>query len=108
MRPLTLKGGDRNTTLIGMTEDMRDDLFKALHQDQWTEYHFELSNGTKFSIVSNAPDTQGVSPNAAFQNWIVRTSNYTVESFVEYMMSKHHMHGHFAFTKEQWDRANTD
>ena len=50
----------------------------------------ELSNGTIFTIVHNFKKMKGSvnSFDAAFQNWLIRTDNYTANSFVDYVLSK--------------------
>lgn len=78
----------------------------ALKHTEWQEAYFELSNGTKFSICHNMPDTFGLRIDDALPNWLARTKVYTAQSFVDYIMSKYHMHGNFAMTKEIWDEIN--
>lgn len=68
---------------------------------EWKESFFELSNGTKFSIVHNMTATGEInSPQAALDNWLARTSVYTQKSFIQYINSKH---VYFAMTKEDYE-----
>lgn len=56
---------------------------------KFKESEIELSNGTSFKIRHNlAIDGPVNSLQAAFDNWIVRTNEYTAESFVNYINSK--------------------
>jgi hypothetical protein len=56
---------------------------------KFKESEIELSNGTSFKIKHNMTLYGPVnSLQAAFDCWIVRTSEYTAESFVEYINSK--------------------
>lgn len=50
----------------------------------------ELSDGTKFTIVNDFENMEGAlgSFDAAFQNWLVRTDDFTAESFILYVKSK--------------------
>ncbi len=50
----------------------------------------ELPNGTKFIIVNDFENMEGAvnSFDAALQNWLMRTNEYTPESFVKYVKSK--------------------
>lgn len=73
---------------------------------EFFEYHFELSNGTKFSVVSNLPKDFGLNIEDAFQNWLYRTSDFTAESFVEYVNSKN-LEGYYTFTREAWNKLNS-
>lgn len=69
----------------------------------WYESHFELSNGTKFSIVHNIEGKGNInSITAAFDCWIARTNEYTAESFIKYINSKN---VYQAMTKEQYQEA---
>jgi hypothetical protein len=43
----------------------------------------------KFSIIHDMPETKGLSFSDALTNWVYRTNEYTAESFVEYVNSKH-------------------
>ncbi len=49
-----------------------------------------LSNGVKFTIVHDFKNMDGPvnSFDAAFQNWLSRTDEYTAESFIEYVKDK--------------------
>jgi hypothetical protein len=72
---------------------------------KWNETFYELSNGTKFSIVHNLPMKGNInSIQAAFDNWLVRTDDHTAESFVEYINSKDA--GYTAMTKEKYEQLN--
>lgn len=78
----------------------------AIKHTEWKEQGFKLSNGVEFTICHNMPSTQGLSIDEALPNWLARTKDYTGQSFVDYIMSKYHMHGNFAMTKETWDAIN--
>lgn len=79
---------------------------KEFLQKGWKKHQFELSNGIKFIICHNLPNAFGLNIDGAFDNWLARTSEYTDESFAEYIMSKHYLHGHYAYTRAQWDKLN--
>lgn len=82
---------------------LRKEFEHAIKHTQWKQEHLGLSNGTKFIICHNMPETQGLSIEDAMVSWLARTDEYTAQSFVDYIMSKYHMHGNFAMTKETWD-----
>jgi hypothetical protein len=49
---------------------------------------FKLKGRPKKFIVYNNLDERGLDIHAAFDNWSVRTSQYTEQSFCEYVISK--------------------
>lgn len=57
---------------------------------QLNQTFFELSNGVKFSIINDFENIDGPvnSIDAAFQNWIARTEDFSAESFVAYIKKK--------------------
>ena len=71
-----------------------------------TDFKFEVGKATKtFSIYHNLPDTNGLSIENAFDNWLFRTSNYTSSAFCKYVMSKA---DHFVcMTEKTFKRLNT-
>lgn len=73
---------------------------KDRNNDNWVETHFKLSNGTLLKIFHNLPDQI----NAAFDNWIVRTSKYDEESFCKYINSKRErgLSNHIAYTEKEY------
>ncbi len=68
--------------------------------DEWNETHFKLSNGVLLKICHNLPNQI----QAAFDNWIVRTSKYTEESFCKYINDKRErgLSNHIAYTKAEY------
>jgi len=68
---------------------------------EWTETHFQLSNGTLIKIYHNLGDKI----NAAFENWIVRTKKYTEKSFCDYInhKNKQYLTGHIAYTETEYN-----
>lgn len=70
---------------------------------KWYEIFFELSNGTKFSVVHNIAGKGNINTiTAAFNCWLVRTDEYTQQSFIDYVNSKNA--GYVAMTRKQYDK----
>jgi hypothetical protein len=67
---------------------------------EWTETHYQLSNGTLLKIYHNLGDEI----NNAFENWIVRTKKYTEKSFCNYInyKNKQYLTGHIAYTETEY------
>ena len=63
----------------------------------------ELSNGISFVIVHNFEKMEGNhnSFNAALNSWLARTSDYTADSFIEYVKNKNE-YGRIFLTKEMY------
>lgn len=69
--------------------------------ETWYEASFKLSNGKSFTIVHNINRIGNVnSIDAALDNWLARTQDYSAQSFVNYINSKH---VHKAMTKKQYN-----
>lgn len=67
------------------------------------ETEFELSINKKkwrFKIIHDMPEIFGLSINDAFENWLVRTDDYTPESFKAYIDSKNI--GATVYTEKQY------
>jgi hypothetical protein len=78
---------------------------KEFLETQWIETFFELSDGKKFSIVHNIERQGNInSIQAAFDNWIIRTTKYTEKSLIDYINSKG---VHKAMTKKNYDETKT-
>lgn len=71
---------------------------------QWCETTFKLSNGELITICHNIPDKI----QAAFDNWIARTDEYTATSFCEYINQKRKdgKTNHFAYTVKEFEKLN--
>lgn len=54
---------------------------------QLQKSEIQLSNGKKFCIIHNLPDFR-LDIDAALQNWLARTDEFTDESFCKYIRSK--------------------
>jgi hypothetical protein len=52
----------------------------------WQKYKVELNNGKKFNIYIRKEFEEYAEP--ALVNWLPRTTEYTAESFVDYINSK--------------------
>lgn len=73
-------------------------------EDQWikAEVNFKVDKKpVKFYIYHNMPEVPGLNFNAALENWLARTSDFTDKSLVSYIMSKNT--GHTALTQESYD-----
>lgn len=68
----------------------------------------KLSNGITITIVHDFKQLDGPvnSFQAAFDNWLMRTEDYTAESFVNYVRGKDKEM--LIFTKEQYDELLKD
>lgn len=67
------------------------------------DVEFNVDNkNVKFSIVHNIPNSRNInSIDAALENWLMRTDDFTDESFVDYINSKD---VYKAFTMEQYNK----
>ena len=71
-----------------------------------TETTLRLSNGVEFTIVHNFPMSGPVNTfEAAYTNWLMRTDDYTAESFVAYVKSKQE-HGRVCMTLEEHQKQS--
>lgn len=66
---------------------------------KFTRSTIELSNGEGFEIMHNIPEGDINGLQGAIDNWLVRTDEYTPESFCKYVNSKGL---HKAYTVEQF------
>lgn len=75
-------------------------------EQQWQEYscnfNTERQGKKSIKIFHDLPNTDGLNIDGAFHNWIHRTKEYTSQSFANYIMSKNHMTGNFAYTEKEW------
>jgi len=73
---------------------------------KWNTFTIKLSNDISFDIVSNIPESNnGINDiQAAIDNWVVRTNQYTDKSFVNYINSKTQISGFKAFTLNDFDK----
>lgn len=69
-----------------------------------SEVQFE-ANGKliSFTIIHDLPNVRGLSFGDALNAWLLRTLDYTSESFCEYIRSKNT--GHIAMNEEQFEAA---
>ena len=67
------------------------------------QVNFKLPSGIpgRFYVVHNL----GNQLQSALTNWLVRTDQYTIESFIDYVHGK--PSGHVVMTEEQWLRLNS-
>ena len=73
---------------------------KEFIETSWFETIFELSNGASFSVVHNCKQEGNInSINAAFDNWLERTKDFSEKSFIGYINAKG---VHKAMTKENY------
>lgn len=76
-----------------------------IDRDSWYEAEIKLSEEIEFKIIHNLPDQI----EAAVQNWVVRTDDYTDKSLCDYINSKRErgLSDHYAFTEEEFLRLNS-
>lgn len=65
---------------------------------------FGGSDGNDYviTVAHNLPEIFGLSFDDAFENWLVRTKEYTAESLCKYVASK--KTGYTCITKEEYDK----
>ena len=59
----------------------------------------------KFAIIHDLPKIPGLRIEDALENWLARTSEYTAESFCEYINDKPIEYS--AMTEEEFEKFNT-
>ncbi len=69
------------------------------------DVQFKVGNRpVKFSVIHNLENKWGLSFDAAFENWLVRTKTFTVKSLCEYIASKDE--GFVAMPESQYKRLS--
>jgi len=79
----------------------------ALLDYDWHKHTFELSNGKKFDVYHNLGDQV----QNAFDQWVIRTSEYTVESFCQFINEKTEIvlaDDLYAYSQNEWDEIIKD